>query len=295
MTRSVQPVIIPPSPLSPLETWIESVLGPVELYPVLDHYSWHAIRPDGRRYIVKRATSLRSFQREIYAHSCVLGALDAASVPCLVAASHPRLTLITTALPGIPVTRTRLLPDTYIHTYRSAGTLLASLHHALQPAPRALAAALTALRETADRADRILTLMQPSPLSPDERAFAADRIAHLREAEVNEIGFIHGAFHEDSWVRSTTTRRLALTDFSASRFAPVVYDLIHIACRWINHGHLRTAFFQGYGRRLSTCERRTLVSLVTLHCATQLALNPTGRAARAEHRVLTRLSDGAHL
>ncbi len=295
MTRSVQPAIIPSSPLPPLETWIESVLGPVELQPVLDHYSWHAVRPDGRRYIVKHATSPRSFRREIYAHSRVLGALDPAGVPRLVAASHPRLTLITTALPGIPVTRTRLLPGTYIHTYRSAGTLLASLHQALQPPPHALATARTALRHTADRADRILTLMQPSPLSPDERDFASAHIAHLREAEAEEISFTHGNFREESWTRSTTTRQLALTDFSASRFAPAVYDFTHIASRWITRDHLRTAFFQGYGRRLSTRERHTLVSLVTLHCATQLALRHNNPSAHTAHRVLTRLSNGAQL
>lgn len=278
---------------TPMTDWIEQALGPVILRPLSAYHSWEALAPDGTKYTVRRLPDARAYQRETYAHRDVLSALNPTSAPRLVAASHPRLALITTALQGIPVTRTRLTRDSRIHTYRSAGALLAELHHARRPTAPSLITAHTAFRRTADSTHRLITLIQPSPLSADEHTFVGERLAQLRTAEATEIGFIHGAFTEDAWIRSTSTRRLALADFSASHYAPAVYDLVDIACRWGNPSPRRTAFFDGYGRRLSAPEHQVLLSLVTLRCATRIVRSHDYTSMRTSRDVLGRLMNGA--
>ncbi|MEV6485246.1 phosphotransferase [Streptomyces sp. NPDC051576] len=267
-----------------VRAWAESVVGP--LTSLDDAPSAACSSPSrvwevtagrqggGDRFWVKLAASPLAFTRETFAHRHAVSYLGPGRAPRLTATSAQHLALITTTVPGTPLSALTATGAALEAVHRKAGALVAQLHQAGKPTRAAREEAGRALRHTADRAERSVRAAGEQ-LPPAEREFMLAHTAGLRDAGRVPLGYIHGGLDEHALRWSGVRAPLALVDFQRARFAPVVLDFVPLACGpWVGQPRLRTAFFTGYGRRLLPEEKRALYCLTALRAVGRTARQP---------------------
>ncbi|MGQ4436775.1 MULTISPECIES: phosphotransferase [unclassified Streptomyces] len=260
----------------PLRAWAENTLGPLgslrRLPPGASPATvWLVVRrTDNARFHLKTAPSAAAFTRETFAYRHAVPALPHATAPRLMAASAQHLTLILSALPGLPLPQIRLTEAAHRNVHGRAGTLVAELHQAGRPTIAARREASGLLPRLADASARHADAAGDRLSAQDQKVvmMLADR---LRVLDRLPVGFIHGGNLESS-LRWSGPSRLALDGFERSRFAPVVLDFVHLAYGpWTDRPRVRTAFFDGYGRALDPHEQQALRWLTGLHAMRKLA------------------------
>ncbi|WP_116209784.1 phosphotransferase enzyme family protein [Streptomyces olivoreticuli] len=272
--------------------WAERLLGPLLCARDASRARpgsrlWELARSDGARFFLKLSPSAVSFTRETFAYRHAVPALGGGHAPQLVESDAGLLALLLTALPGAPVPRLRLTSAEHRTAHRRAGALLARLHEVDQWTSETYAEAKASLRTAADGAERYLG--RGGLLSAQEQKLVRDSAEELRLAGPVPLGFVHGDARPQNLLWSG--RHTALIDFERSRFAAAVQDFTAMTCgTWAEHPDRRAAFFTGYGRQLTTEERRMLRCLAAVDATSRLASGPPG-AARGR-RTLERLASG---
>ncbi len=273
--------------------WAERLLGPLDSARDASRARpgpriWQLTRSDGTRFFLKLSPSAVSFTRETFAYRHAVPALGGGHAPRLVESDAGLLALLLTALPGTPVSRLRPTSAEHRTAHRQAGALLARLHEVDQWTGETYAEARASLGAAADGAERYLG-RGGGLLSAREEKLVRDSAEELRLAGPVPFAFLHGDVRPHNLLWSG--RHTALIDFGRSRFAAAVQDFTAMACgTWADHPDRRAAFFTGYGRQLTTEERRVLRCLAALDAASRLAWG----APDAAHgrRTLERLASG---
>lgn len=266
-----------------LRVWAENTLGLLgsvrRLPPGASPATvWYVVRAsDNARFHLKTAPSPWAYTRETFAYRHAVPALGPGNAPRLVATSARHLTLILTALPGVPLPQVKLTEAAQKNVHWRAGMLVAELHQAGRPSTTARREASALFSRLADASTRHVDAAGDW-LSEEDQKFVVVVADHLRVLDRLPAGLIHGGILESS-LRWSGPSRLALADFERSRFAPVVLDFVHFAYRqWADRPRVRAAFFDGYGRTLGVEERQALRCLTGLHAVRSLA----GSRARAD-------------
>ncbi|OON77309.1 phosphotransferase enzyme family protein [Streptomyces tsukubensis] len=255
---------------------------------------WEVTRADGRRFYVKRSPTPKSFERETWAYRSAVPALGFGRAPHLLGSDARQLTLLLTALPGAPVTRVALDPAARRAAHRQFGAVLARLHSTGAASAVDRRRALESAHALPDEAE--LNLRRAGSLIAGERAALVRRAAAraVRLAPGLPAARVHGDAREHNalWHEG----RLALIDFERSRYAPAALDFVRLACGpWEERADLRTAFFEGYGRRPTEAEREALWCMAVLDAVSRLGHGPSDgdEATRRGLRTLERLERGA--
>ncbi|TFV33331.1 hypothetical protein E4K10_32070 [Streptomyces sp. T1317-0309] len=86
------------------------------------------------------------------------------------------------------------------------------------------------------------------------------------------VGYVHGDFQERNWLHDSGSGSLAVVDLERARPHAAVLDVVRLACGpWVRRPELRTAFFEGFGRELTSAERTALRCLSALDAVGAIA------------------------
>lgn len=242
-------------------------LGPVIALPRLDLPSHLQVlaTSDGQRYIIKQHEAPDRFQAEARAYATWVHALGE-HAPSLIHADPDRLTLLLTVIPGQRATQ---LPGDSLaerQAHRNAGSVLRLLHQAL-PGPHISAEVPAYLAERmrwwAARA-HLAGLIAPSDLRVLHAW--ADQMA----TDTLETTVCHLDYQPRNWI-TQASGQLGIVDFEHTRLDARIRDFSRLEHRhWRRAPHLRTAFFDGYGRPLDSAERDLLERFRFLEAVTAL-------------------------
>ncbi|KIG17709.1 hypothetical protein DB30_02984 [Enhygromyxa salina] len=224
-----------------------------------------AVRP----IVIKRFDAPRLFEQErgVLADWFARGGelLGGARVPELLAANASLQTLVMTRVAGAPVGDEGSENGELAELHRAAGRCLAALHQLPvadrdpMPLVQALARRHRAWSRACEQAlappeQRVVRTLAPSPALFD----GAVRVP------------CHRDFTPNNWLWDGRT--LALVDFEHARLDLALVDLAKlVAASWHSDRSLELAFFEGYGRQLTTRERTQLRSALMLHGVASLA------------------------
>ncbi|MFF7249916.1 aminoglycoside phosphotransferase family protein [Embleya sp. NPDC008237] len=235
----------------------------------------------GREMILKTNTNADSFARELHALRTWAPALGPRA-PQLLDADPTRHALLTTVVPGVPLSTLSPAVDEERSAYRQAGALLRFFHNA---GPRRHLPTFGP-----DRAAYIRAQLAhgTDPLTPEE----ADTARHALELLDAMPGQQAQPSHLDFTSRNLLWdgERLGVIDFETSRYEAVGRDFLRIRQRTLNERpDLYTAFHTGYGREPDTEEGRLIrVCEVTDAAAIAVTATRNGQLAFATeaHRTL---------
>ncbi|MEU5898749.1 aminoglycoside phosphotransferase family protein [Streptomyces venezuelae] len=259
---------------SPLQAWVESVLGPLDGVRDSSHdrdnsQVWRVSSAAGDHY-VKVAPKPILYTRETRAYREAVPHLGHGNAPVLQDSSAELLALILTAVDGEPLKDERS-PSRRRAAHRQAGQLLRRLHGTLAGAlgqpetDRIVDSTVTGLdKHIAEAGDH---------LSAVEAGVLRQLVSTLPDCGPLPAGLQHGDFWERNLLWDG--QRCALIDFERSALGPCVADFVKLATSlWPDHPDLRTALFEGYGRPLSAAESEALAAFAAADAASALAYGP---------------------
>ncbi|MEU8324124.1 NAD-dependent epimerase/dehydratase family protein [Nonomuraea sp. NPDC048881] len=235
---------------------------------------------DGVRYILKRHDSLDRFRAETHAYATWVPSLGE-HAPRLIHNDPDSLSLLLTVLPG---QRAAQLPEGSSAerlAHSAAGRVLRLLHQASPGFPQVgtdVSAYLAErMRWWAARA-HLAHLITASDLGVLHTW--ADRMA----AESLETAICHLDYQPRNWLLAPTGD-IGVLDFEHTRLDARVRDFSRLEHRyWRRAPHLRSAFFDGYGRPLDHAEQELLERFRTLEAITALVRgHETGNAELLAH------------
>ncbi|MFD6334842.1 NUDIX domain-containing protein [Streptomyces niveus] len=280
-----------------LRDWAERATGAIDEVRDASHLRansrvWELVRADGCRFYLKVSPTVRMYERETFALRHAAPAMGAGRAPQLGASSAEHLALLTTAVPGRPVTELALTAAEEYEAHRQAGLLLARLHAAGDLTVGRRAEAKEALRAAAQGAGKHLG-EAGGRLTPAEHTLVRGLADQLLTVGPLPLAFIHG----DAWERNLLwSGHAAWIDFERSRFAPVVQEFVPLACElWAESPRLRTACLRGYGRDLTPEEHHALTCLSGLDAVSAVNWGRSHgdqRVAARGRRTLDRLMTG---
>jgi hypothetical protein len=238
-------------------------------------------------YLAKHHTDPSRYAAETHAY-LTWGRHLTGHAPKLIGHHDASHTLLFTAVPG--KSADILPPGTTEEeqAHHDAGLVLALLHHATsKPPDEATIGAELALRlrtwvSKAERADLLSTAERRLLLE------TADQLANTRM----DSTVCHLDFQPRNWLY--VPGNLWVCDFEHMRRDARIRDFARLAFRrWQTVPHLRTAFFTGYGTRLTSTDERLLANFGAIEAATAIVRgHERDDAALTTHgrTVLSRLS-----
>ncbi|MGI5274165.1 NAD-dependent epimerase/dehydratase family protein [Nonomuraea sp. CA-218870] len=220
---------------------------------------------DGQRYILKQHSIPDRFQAEARAYTTWVPALGE-HAPSLIHADPGNLALLVTVMPGRPATQ--LSGDSLAarQAHHEAGHVLRLLHEA-SPGPQVSTEVSAYLAERmrwwAARAHQA-ALITPSELRTLHAW--ADQMA----AETLDTTVCHLDYQPRNWIIEATGQ-VGIVDFEHTRLDARIRDFSRLEHRhWRRNPHLRTAFFEGYGRPLNPSEQDLLERFHLMEAVTAL-------------------------
>ncbi|MFD8814200.1 phosphotransferase [Streptomyces sp. NPDC059627] len=264
---------IPPA----LREWAQAIVGPVSERNVSHNRPnsrvWELTYDTGRAF-AKLSPNPTSFGRETRALREVAPGLKPGTVPLLRAADAHQQALLLSFVLGLPVKSLSLAPggERTLHCY--AGSWLRSFHSG--PSDLSVQARKDAVAEIARAAvgaDKHLE-RAGDLISAGER-----RTVRWHAAELGQIGplpsaYIHGDFQERNWLLDAdrTSNAFGAVDLERARPHAAVADITLLTCGpWVGRPDLEQAFWDGYGRGLTSDEERALRCLSALDAASAIA------------------------
>ncbi|MBV9024266.1 MAG: aminoglycoside phosphotransferase [Streptomycetaceae bacterium] len=218
----------------------------------------------GNDYLAKHHTDPTRYAAETHAYR-TWGRHLTEHLPELISHHDASHTLLFTAVPGRNADT--LPPDTAEEeqTHHDAGLVLALLHRATSepPAAGAIGAELAVRLHTwvsrAERADLLSTAERRLLLE------IADQLAGTRM----DSTVCHLDYQPRNWLYAPGN--LWVCDLEHMRRDARIRDFARLAFRrWQTAPHLRTAFFTGYGARLTSTDERLLKSFGAIEAATAI-------------------------
>lgn len=217
---------------------------------------------NGRRYLAKRHSSRKRYEREVHAYTRWVPAIHDRA-PHLVATDPDHRILLLTAVPGVPANHVAPGGDAERAAHHAAGTVLRRLHDCARP-EYSLHMAETLAERTRGWVDRAGVL-----LTADQRRLLLDHADAIGSAPV-EVRFCHLDFQPRNWIVDDG-RILRLIDYEHARPDSRVRDLARLAHRyWPRRSDLYHSFVRGYGTALDESERRLLYNFGALEAITAL-------------------------
>ncbi|MFD6598223.1 aminoglycoside phosphotransferase [Streptomyces coelicoflavus] len=262
-------------------------LGAVEIAPepVLPPRVVRLVAGDGRHFIAKQHAERDRYAGELHAYGA-WGTHLVGHAPKLVGHDDATLTLLLTALTGDRAdTAAPGSPEEEL-AHHEAGHVLGKLHRATSmPQGGAVGAALAErFQSWIDRA------VHTGLIDPAEENLLKHHAAILGASRMDSA-VCHLDYQPRNWLIGDT---FGICDFEHMRHDARVRDFARLEFRrWQAAPHLRTAFFDGYGRPPSDSERRLLESFGAIEAATALVKgHQENDLALSEHgrTVLSRLT-----
>ncbi|WP_406177890.1 phosphotransferase [Streptomyces sp. NBC_00996] len=227
---------------------------------------WEVEDADGRRWFAKQNPGPKLHQRE--AHAYQLGWTDALGkdrAPALEAVDNESRAIVITAMRGRPLRHLRLDAREEQEAYRQAGQLLARLNAAETGEPESAAS-------TGGWDESVEKMLASAALY-----LAADDVAMLRTitkdapAELPRV-VSHGDFMPRNWLWDQAEQRLRIIDFERTCIESAVWrDFPRLRYRVLRgRPDLEVAFEAGYGRALTTDERRACSAYAALDAVSAL-------------------------
>jgi Ser/Thr protein kinase RdoA (MazF antagonist) len=221
---------------------------------------WEIVTPAGTRFFVKRHPTSLFHCREVDAYRNWTAYLGPGRAPVLLQADAPALAIMVTALPGHVAVDPQVAAATQSEIHRQAGVLLRRLHEA------ASAGAGTAGTErVAGRVERHLAAAA-GLLDSQQVSVVREHAARL-PLIARDLPLVptHGDAQPRNFLWDPAAGRLALIDFERAEPAPAIRDLVRLEYGpWDGNPRLREAFFDGYGRPLTSDEEAALRSFAAL-------------------------------
>jgi Ser/Thr protein kinase RdoA (MazF antagonist) len=250
---------------------------------------WELATTSGSRFFLKRHPTALFHSREVTAYREWTTRLGPGRAPILLGADATLRTIIVTALPGYPASDPLVLASDQAEIHRQAGILLRRLHEAAPPIASTTGTDRIAARAE-DHLQRAVGLLEPQ-----QTGLIRDHAARLSVVARDLPAVpIHGDAHPKNFLWNPAASQLSLIDFERSEPAPAVRDLIRLEYGpWAAIPHLREAFFDGYGRPLTSTEEVALQSFAALDAISAIQWGTTnGEATTAArgYQTLTRLA-----
>ncbi|MEU1406834.1 aminoglycoside phosphotransferase [Streptomyces sp. NPDC005728] len=253
--------------------------------PVLPPRVVRLVAGDGRHFIAKQHAERDRYAGELRAYGA-WGTHLTAHAPKLVGRDDATFTLLLTALRGDRAdTMAPGSPEEEL-AHHEAGHVLGKLHRATSmPQGGAIGAAL------AERFQRwIDRAVHTGLIDTAEESLLKHHAAILGTSRMDSA-VCHLDYQPRNWLIGDT---FGICDFEHMRHDARVRDFARLEFRrWQAAPHLRTAFFDGYGRPPNDTERRLLESFGAIEAATALVKgHQENDPALSEHgrTVLSRLS-----
>ncbi|MET8958706.1 aminoglycoside phosphotransferase family protein [Streptomyces sp. NPDC004074] len=289
---------VPPA----LAAWAENIVGPVRTvrdvsHPRPESQVWELTSATGRT-ILKVAPTPVFYTRETRAYREAAPALERGTVPHLVETDARHRALLMTAVPGRPVRSAALSPALGRVLHRKAGAWLRRFHgDARDLTSQDLAEAAAETERAVEAAEKHLEVCGDL-IGAHERELVRRHAAGLALLGPLPVGYVHGDFQERNWLHDSASGSLAVVDLERARPHAAVLDVVRLACGpWVRRPELRTAFFEGFGRELTSAERTALRCLSALDAASAIARGVPHEDKDVVDRgreTLTRLVRGDH-
>ncbi|MGW5650619.1 hypothetical protein [Streptomyces humi] len=262
---------------SALREWAQGVVGPVSERNVSHNRPnsrvWELTYDTGRAF-AKLSPNPMSFGRETRALREVAPGLKRGTVPLLRAADAHQQALLLSPVLGLPVRSLSLAPGGEGTLHRHAGSWLRRFNGG----PSALS--------VQDRKDTAAEIARAA-VGADKHLERAGDLISARErrtvrwhaAALGQIGplpaaYIHGDFQERNWPLDAdrTSHAFGAVDLERARPHARVADITLLTCGpWVGRPDLEEAFWDGYGRGLTSDEERALRCLSALAAASAIA------------------------
>ncbi|WP_055495667.1 aminoglycoside phosphotransferase family protein [Streptomyces sp. TP-A0356] len=259
-----------------LAGWAEDVVGPISSVRDVSHRRpasrvWELTSGTGRTFL-KVAPTPTFYARETRAYREAAPALERGTVPQLVETDPRQRALLLTAVPGRAVRSLALTPAQRRALHRKAGAWLRRFHgEASDLTPRDHAEAAGEIERAVHTAEVHLE-RAGDLIGVRERELVRRHAAALALLGPLPVGYVHGDFQERNWLYDTGAGALAVVDLERARPHAAVFDVVRLACGpWADRPELRTAFCEGFGRRLTTEEEFALRCLGALDAASAIA------------------------
>ncbi|MFI6687991.1 aminoglycoside phosphotransferase family protein [Streptomyces sp. NPDC050485] len=229
---------------------------------------WEAEDSRGQRLVAKRHRSSESLRRETHAYRRAVYSLGADRAPRLVASSDTAQTTVLTKLAGrtVPDQRHRLDSSVEWEVFHQAGTLLAQLHAAPHDGDRARVLPAEPWDALTDGLLNLINVYVPAHLATALRALLAD------QPSLPDPVVVHGDYTPRHWLWDSRQRFLRIIGFGRSGIeSPLRRELPRLL-----HGTLRgrpdlkSAFFDGYGRSLTSDEHHACAVFAAIDAARNL-------------------------
>ncbi|AXI89612.1 aminoglycoside phosphotransferase [Streptomyces sp. ETH9427] len=240
------------------------LLGAVEIAPdpALPLRVVRVVADDGRHFVAKQHAERDRYAREL--HACrAWGNHLTGHAPKLVGRDDTTRTLLLTALTGDRAdTAAPGSPEEEL-AHHEAGHVLGKLHRATaMPQGGAVGAALAGrFQSWIDRA------VHAGLIDTGEHNLLKHHAAILGNSRMDSA-VCHLDYEPRNWLVGDT---FGICDFEHMRHDARVRDFARLEFRrWQSAPHLRTAFFDGYGRPPNDAERRLLESFGAIEAATAL-------------------------
>jgi 8-oxo-dGTP pyrophosphatase MutT (NUDIX family) len=211
---------------------------------------WRADGALGGTWYVKVHQNSKFHARQVRAYRTWVPSLGAAA-PRLVAADDGLLTVVVTALPGLPLHGTVHTAEQERVLFHRIGELAGRIHRSAPPRP-----APSGSGPAVHKAERHLAAARPYLEAGDEE-FVRALVERAQELPPLEWVETHGDFQLRNILYADDI--LAVIDFERSEPAPAVRDLVRLSDAWAGRPDLYQALLAGYGRPLTAVEEEHLV------------------------------------
>lgn len=209
---------------------------------------------------VKLSPTPEDYAREVHAYEHAASSLAAHEAPRLLAADPGLRAIMTSPLPGLVVRGLSLTAEVESRVHQLAGRLLRRWHDHPEPASGQVRDALMA--SVAEQAAEAAACLERTAehLTYAERALVQQVSQELPQlAEDLPVVFRHGDYSPRNWLWDAERGTHGLIDFEKSDHGIAVEDLVWLCgAVWPTRPDLKTAFLDGYARRLSDAEWRAL-------------------------------------
>ncbi|WP_345673556.1 phosphotransferase [Yinghuangia aomiensis] len=242
----------------PLAALVTSVLGPdVDVWsrswPGAASRVWEARAPNGAAVFAKVHSTPKFHRREVAAYESWVTLLGE-DTPRLLACDSALPGILVTPLPGVPVKFQPLPPGQDAEVHALAGALARRIHDtAICPAATASALPSAYVLKHLGRAR-----LTDADLSRAQAVLVAAAQVTLPMVPT------HGDFQPRNWLYNNDSR-VRVIDFERAEPGASVRDFrLLVNGPWQERPDLREAFFDGYGRSLTTDEEIALAGWVVL-------------------------------
>lgn len=267
----------PHTPIPPaLAEWAEDVVGPVRSvrdvsHPRPESRVWELTSANGRTFL-KVAPTPKFYARETRAYREAAPSLERGTVPRLVETDARHRALLLTAVPGRAVPALALAPAQRRALHRRAGSWLRRFHGDARDLTARDHAEAAGEVERAARNAEVHLERAGNLIGARERDTVRRHAAALALLGPLPAGYVHGDFQERNWLYDTGPGALAVVDLERARPHAAVFDVVRLVCGpWAEDPGLRTAFFEGFGRRLTAVEEAALRCLCAVDAASAVS------------------------